>query len=151
MKKLGLVLVAGTVISLVTAGFALGMARGTYKVAATLSAKAEVPAPVGAAGAKGTFSGKYVENKNGSAVLTWALNFSRLTGPGTAAHIHMGKTGVAGNVIVPLCTPCKSGMTGKVTIAKTVITALEGGKAYVNVHTTKNAGGEIRGQVKVTG
>lgn len=28
-----------------------------------------------------------------------------------------------------------------------LISALEGGAAYVNVHTTKNPGGEIRGQI----
>ena len=32
-----------------------------------------------------------------------------------------------------------------------MIRALESGKAYVNVHTAKNAAGEIRGQVKVSG
>ena len=63
----------------------------------------------------------------------------------------MAKVGVAGNVIVPLCAPCKSGGTGKATISKSMITALEAGKTYVNVHTVKNAAGEIRGQVKVTG
>ena len=150
MKKLVSALVAGAVISLVTAGLALGTARGTYKVGATLSAKAAVPAPNGAARATGTFTGTYVENKKG-AVFTWKLSFSRLTGAATAAHIHMGKPGVAGGVIAPICGPCKNGMTGKASISKSVIAALEGGKAYVNVHTTKNAGGEIRGQVKVTG
>ena len=151
MKKLVSSLAAGAVVSLVAVGLAVGAARSTYKVGATLTAKAEVPAPAGAAGAKGTFTGKYVENKNGSGLLTWKLSFSGLTGAGTAAHIHMGKRGVAGNVIVPLCAPCKSGGTGKAKISKSVIAALEGGKAYVNVHTTKNPAGEIRGQVKVTG
>jgi hypothetical protein len=136
----------------VTAGVALaGTAGESYKVSSTLDAKSEVPAPTGApAGAGGSFSGKYVENSKG-AVLTWKLTFSKLSGPATAAHIHMAKTGVAGPVVVPLCGPCKSPMTGKATISKAVITALEGGKAYVNVHTTKNAAGEIRGQVKVSG
>ncbi len=63
----------------------------------------------------------------------------------------MGKVGAAGPVIVPLCGPCKSGQTGKATISGAVIKALESGKAYVNVHTAKNAAGEIRGQVKVSG
>jgi CHRD domain-containing protein len=151
MKKLVSALVAGAVVSLVTAGLALGTAHANYKVGATLTAKAEVmPASTAGAGAKGTFTGKYVENKSG-AVLTWKLSFSGLTGAASAAHIHLGKAGVAGAVIVPLCGPCTSGKTGKATISKTVIAALEGGKAYVNVHTAMNAGGEIRGQVKVTG
>ena len=120
------------------------------QVSAALTAKAEVPAPKGAAGAKGTFTGSYKENSKG-AVLSWKLSFSGLTGAASAAHIHMGKKGVAGAVLVPICGPCKSGATGKATISKAIVAALEGGKAYVNVHTAKNAGGEIRGQVKVTG
>ena len=53
-------------------------------------------------------------------------------------------------MIVPLCGPCKSGATGTATISKAVIAALESGGAYTNVHTAKNAAGEIRGQDKVT-
>ncbi len=40
---------------------------------------------------------------------------------------------------------------GTARITKANFAALEGHRAYVNVHTAKNAGGEIRGQVKVTG
>ena len=150
MKKLLSTLVAGGVVSLAIAGLALATAHGSYKVSATLGPKAEVPAPKAPAGAKGTFTGKYVENSKG-AVLTWTLTFSGLSGAASAAHIHLAKPGVAGNVIVPLCTPCKSPASGKATISKSVIAALEAGKTYVNVHTAKNAAGEIRGQVKVTG
>ena len=121
----------------------------SYKVTALMTPKAEVPAPKGSSG-KGTFSGTYVENAKGAS-FTWKLVFSGLTGPGMAAHIHMAKPGVAGAVIVPLCSPCKSGLTGKTAISKATIKALEGGNAYVNVHTAKNPGGEIRGQIKVTG
>jgi hypothetical protein len=152
MKRLVTALLAGGAIALVTTAIALGAARTeAYKVSSTLTAKAEVPAPKGAANAGGTFSGGYVEKANGSAVLTWKLTYSKLTGAATAAHIHMGKPGVAGAVIVPLCGPCTSGKVGKATISKSVVETLEKGQAYVNVHTAKNAGGEIRGQVKVTG
>jgi hypothetical protein len=119
-------------------------------VSATLTGRAEVPAPKSAALARGTFTGTYVENATG-AVLRWKLTFSRLTGRVTAAHIHGAKPGVAGPVLVPLCGPCHSGQIGKVKISKAVVAKLEGGRAYVNVHTAKNAAGEIRGQVKVTG
>ena len=76
--------------------------------------------------------------------------FSRLTGKALAAHIHKGKRGHAGPVVVPLCGPCRNGQVGKVHISKAVVAALEGNNAYVNVHTAKNAAGEIRGQVKVS-
>ena len=54
-------------------------------------------------------------------------------------------------MIVPLCGPCTSGMSGSAQVSKSVIKTLESGKAYVNVHTAKNPAGEIRGQVKVKG
>jgi hypothetical protein len=119
-------------------------------VTATLRNTSEVPRPKGAARARGSFSGTYVENTNG-ATLTWKLTFNRLTGKALAAHIHRGKPRVAGPVIVPLCGPCRNGRTGKVQISKAVLTALKGGNTYVNVHTAKNPAGEIRGQAKVSG
>jgi hypothetical protein len=151
VKKLLAALALGAVAALAVTAFALGAARDTYMVGAKLTAKAEVPAPTGVpAAAKGAFTGDYVENSKG-ATLKWRLTFSGLSGPATAAHIHMAKVGVAGPVVVPLCGPCKAAQSGKATISKAVIAALESGKAYVNVHTTKNAAGEIRGQVKVSG
>lgn len=151
MNKLLVAVALGAVAALAVTAFALGAARDTYMVGAKLTAKAEVPAPTGVpAAARGTFTGSYVENSSG-ATLKWRLAFSGLSGPATAAHIHMGKVGVAGPVVVPLCGPCKGVQSGKATISKAVIAALESGKAYVNVHTAKNAAGEIRGQVKVSG
>jgi CHRD domain len=147
-RKFTAAIVLVVVAALGVAALALGAARDSYKVSAALKPKGEVPAPKAPPGAKGTFTGKYVENSKG-ALLTWKLVFSGLSGKATAAHIHKGKAGVAGPVVVPLCGPCTSGMSGKVTISKAVIAALESGGAYVNVHTVKNAGGEIRAQVKV--
>jgi hypothetical protein len=147
VKKLTSLVGAAAAVALVVVAFA-GAAE-TYTVSATLKNNTEVPRPKSAALARGAFSGKYVENKTG-ATLTWKLTYSRLTGNALAAHIHGGKPGVAGPVLVPLCGPCKNGQTGKTHISKAVIAALEGGRAYVNVHTKKNAAGEIRGQAKVT-
>ena len=146
MKKLVLLVAATATVALIV--FNYTATTETYTVSATLKNNTEVPKPKSARLAKGAFSAKYVENKTG-ATLTWKLTYSRLTGNALAAHIHMGKPGVAGPVVVPLCGPCKNGQTGKVHISKAVISALEGGKAYINVHTKKNAAGEIRGQAKV--
>ena len=146
MKKLAtaaalVVLAALTVTALASAGRASEVMFG-----ASLNAKQEVPAPAGtSAAARGSFTGTLVGKK-----LTWKLTFSHLTGPATAAHIHMGKKGTPGAVLVPLCGPCKSGVHGKATLSAAVIKALKGHNAYVNVHTAKNPNGEIRGQV-VTG
>jgi hypothetical protein len=123
-------------------GLGLSASGGTVTLTARLDARHEIPAPKGAATASGLFTATLTGRS-----LTWRLTFSRLTGKAAAAHIHLGKAGVAGPVAVPLCAPCASGAHGKVIITTKVRAALVGGSAYVNVHTAKNPGGEIRGQV----
>ena len=125
---------------------AAGSSSATYKFKATLTGAQEVPKVKAPAGAGGTFTAKTVEGKS-SSTFTWKLTFHGLSGAAVAAHVHLGKKGVAGGVAVSLCGPCKSGMTGKTKITPAIETALESGKAYVNVHTAKNGGGEIRGQI----
>lgn len=87
-------------------------------------------------------------------ILTWILRFGSLTGPATAAHIHLGARGKAGPVLVPLCGPCKSPSAGSTKLSvsqgKKLLAAAGGkadGDAYVNLHTKKNPAGEIRGQL----
>ena len=151
MKKLVLLSFAGAGVLLVATALAVAGALSNYKVSATLKTGNETPKATGVkASATGNFTGSYTENKTG-AVLKWKLTFSGLTGSAMAAHIHKGKPGAAGPVVVPLCGPCHSGETGTAKNSKAVIAALEGHNAYVNVHTAKNPGGEIRGAVKVTG
>lgn len=142
MKKLVTMLAFALAVSLVVVSLG-SAARATTTVAATLNAKQEVPKQVVKdAKAKGRFTGKLVGSK-----LTWKLTFSGLTGKATAAHIHMAKAGKAGNVIVVLCTPCRSGAHGSTKVSAAVKRALANHKAYVNVHTAKNPNGEIRGQI----
>ncbi|HSC91537.1 MAG TPA: CHRD domain-containing protein [Gaiellaceae bacterium] len=114
---------------------------------AKLNARQEVPRPRGRANrARGTFS--LTATKNGAdATIAWRLTFSRLTGRALAAHIHVGARGRAGGVAVPLCGPCRSAVRGTARVSGATLAALESGRAYVNVHTRQNPGGEIRGQL----
>jgi hypothetical protein len=116
-------------------------------VRSVLSARKEVPKPNGARkGARGTFTGT-VTKSGSAATLSWRLTFSKLTGRAVAAHIHIGRVGKAGAVAVALCGPCRSGVRGSANLQPNVITALQNGRAYVNVHTARNPGGEVRGQI----
>jgi hypothetical protein len=132
------------------AGVALaGQQANTWKLSSTLKASAEVPKPTGVpAGATGTFTGTAVVLANGGARIAWQLKFSKLSGAAVAAHIHIGKAGKAGNVMVALCGPCKNGKKGSATVTKAQLATIRAGATYVNVHTATNAAGEIRGQVK---
>lgn len=143
MKKLTTTLAFALALSLAIAAFASAGTATTIRLHATLNARQEVPAQVVKdKKAKGVFTATLVGRK-----LTWKLTFSALTGKAMAAHIHMGKAGVSGPVLVPLCGPCKSGAHGSTRVSTAVKKALTHHKAYVNVHTAKNPNGEIRGQI----
>lgn len=67
----------------------------------------------------------------------------------TAAHIHMGAAGKNGPVIVPLV---KKGADAFVVadgakLSKAQYEAYKAGNLYVNVHSAKHKGGEIRAQI----
>ena len=128
-----------------------GEIRGQVGVSAalrtTLNSRLEVPKPKGNV-RRATGSLVATVTKEGtSGAVTWRLTFSRLTGRAVAAHIHIGRAGRAGPVGVALCGPCRSGQRGSAVVNAATLAALEAGRAYVNVHTSRNAAGEIRGQL----
>jgi hypothetical protein len=137
-------------IALVLVGLASAAPQAdTYNLTANLKARFEVPRPTGVpAGAVGLFKGKAVELENDRARLTWRLTYSKLSGRAMAAHVHTGRPGKAGGVMVPLCGPCRSGQRGTAAITHAQLRTIRAGRTYVNVHTARNAAGEIRGQVK---
>ena len=138
---IGVASAAVLVLAVGTVALAAGVASTHLK--ATLNVGQEVPKPtVKAPGGTGTFTATLSGTK-----LTWKLSFQKLSGKAGAAHIHLGRPGKAGNVAVSLCGPCASGVSGKATLTPAQVKAILAGGTYVNVHTAKNAGGEIRGQI----
>ena len=132
--------------ALATGGLAAVQKGGIYKLSAKLTAGREVPKPKGVpVAATGTFTGTLKGKK-----LTFRLTFSHLSGKAFAAHIHAGRPGRSGGVLVSLCGPCKSPVSKTVTVTSQARNAIEHAATYVNVHTKKNAAGEIRGQIKAT-
>jgi hypothetical protein len=107
----------------------------------TLAGDQEVP-PVKSAGAgAGTIS---IGNDR---VVSGSVKSTGIAG--TAAHIHEAAPGKNGPVIIPLR---KDGDTYVVPAGARLTDeqfgSYQAGNLYVNVHTTANAGGEIRGQLK---
>ncbi|HEY2542611.1 MAG TPA: CHRD domain-containing protein [Gaiellaceae bacterium] len=125
-----------------SASAAFAVSQATVWTAA-LSSSQEIPKQVVKdAAAHGLFKGTLT-----GSTLKWKLTFAKLTGQATAAHIHLGAMGKSGNVVVPLCGPCKSGQSGSATLTAALKADFNKHLLYVNVHTAKNAGGEIRGQL----
>lgn len=109
---------------------------------------------------------------------TYVLSYEDLEGDVTQAHIHVAQKGVNGGISVWLCgttdlpgpegTPVCPGphagtVRGTVTPAQVIgpngqgvapgefaelLGAFRDGVTYANVHSTRNQGGEIRGQIK---
>ena len=122
----------------------------SIQIGTVMNAAQEVPAPTGdVSGARGTFTATVTKSAAGASV-AWQLSFSGLTGDAVAAHIHQAATGSAGSVVLALCGPCQSPMSGTGNLTQTALDALEAGDAYVNVHTPTNGAGEIRGQLATT-
>ena len=142
MRKLVAMLSLGAVVALAATAVSLA-ATHSGGWSAKLTVAQEVPKQ---AVADTAASGSFTATIAGK-TLKWKLGFSKLTGPATAAHIHLGGMGKAGNVVIALCGPCKSGMTGTATVPAAIAKDFTKHLLYVNVHTAKNPAGEIRGQL----
>ena len=116
-------------------------------VRADLSAAAEVP-PKPSDG-HGQLTGMY---DTSSKELQWNVVYSNLTGPATMAHFHgPAPAGQNASVVVPIATAdLPSPIKGHATLTDLQEKDLLAGEWYFNVHTAKNPGGEIRGQVQAT-
>jgi hypothetical protein len=110
--------------------------------------------------------------------ITYSENYSGLQAAVTQSHIHVGQPAVNGSVVIFLCQtqanpdptglaptcPQEGAVTGTITSANviagaatqqlvakdltSVLTAIQAGAAYANVHTAVSPGGEIRGQIR---
>ena len=146
--------------------------RSRDRIEARLKGFAEVPAVSSAA--SGRFKARI---DSASQTLSYELSYSGLEDAVRMAHIHFGQHGVNGGIMVWLCqTPAfpspvastpqcpQSGTVSGVVSAADVVgpagqgiaaaefaemaRAIRAGVAYVNVHSNKFAGGEIRGQLR---
>ena len=128
---------------------------------ATLSGDKEVPPVTTQATGTAGFSQPHLNN------MTYGIKVSNI-GNVTMAHIHQGKEGQNGPVIVTLFKADNATGTGPVegqlvggtisndklegplagkSVEVDLVKVIEDGEAYVNVHTTENPDGAIRGQI----
>lgn len=147
--------VALSLITLVATAVPTRASRVT-ELSAQLSAEAEVPTP-GPAGATGT--ARLLIDLYGETVapLCFDLTIEGLAEGDavTAAHIHAGEAGVAGDVVVPLFTEAPFGeLVGCLADADLDLLAQVAANPsafYVNIHTEAYPDGAVRGQLDFTG
>ena len=124
-----------------TLAFATALPVFGKDMSVALSGDQEVPPVTTSASGSGTISVGADKTVSGS-VMVKGVN-------ATAAHIHEAAKGKNGPVIVPLT---KNGDTYSVPEGKKLtaaqMDALKAGNLYVNVHSDKYKGGEIRAQLQ---
>ena len=136
MRHVGL----AVLVALVVAAGAAGATMKGNSLHATLRGASETPKgdPDGRGTAEVKISGRKV---------CWEITTAKVPSI-TAAHIHKGKPGVAGPVVVPLGATFKA--KGCTTTTAATAAAIEHDPAayYVNVHNAKYPGGALRGQLR---
>jgi len=117
---------------------------GPTQLRAALNGANERPTPVVT---QGTGAGTLTRIGN---QLLFDITYTGLTSPASAAHIH-GRADTTGFASVLMALPTPSGtsgtLAGSLTLDNATLSAIVDGMAYVNIHTSNNPGGEIRGQI----
>jgi hypothetical protein len=128
---------------------------------ATLAGANETPAPGVLTGA---FANATVTLDLSTQTVSWNIDVFNLPTGANNAHFHVGGPGLGGPTVVNIPFPANISndfnLSGSATAAnlnvradqgirswEDFIQSLLGGQTYLNIHTTTNAGGEIRGQV----
>jgi hypothetical protein len=155
MQRLLTLVMAGVFVVLVSAQ----AQAQTYNFTAQLHGGNEIPAIN--TGAAGTAT---VSLNATTGVLTYRVDVYNMPVGTTAGHFHVGAPGVAGPTVInfTVATGISNdyAITGTATSANLTLRAAQGigswddfqqalllGNMYINVHSTNNPGGEIRGQV----
>ena len=174
MRRLG---VSIAILALATAATVVFAQGGFKKISEVLTGYEETanPGPGGAVSTtgNGTFTARI---SNDESEIQWELSYNDLEGAVQQAHIHFGQRAVTGPISVFLCTdlgngpagtqPCPAApatIHGTITAADVtnlanergisageldeLIAAIRAGATYVNVHSTRWPGGEIRSQI----
>jgi hypothetical protein len=133
----GVLLSSGLIVLLLTAG---GAQAEQMKFTAVLA-----PGPGVTSSGKGMATAML---DTSTKMLTWGVDYSGLSGPATAAHIHgPADPGANAPIVVPFTGNVASPIKGSAVLSDAQIQQLEAGKWYVNIHTEANKGGEVRGQL----
>ena len=123
-----------------------GASAAQASPAIPLNTGQETPAPTNG-GAHGFFSYEIGEGE-----LCYTLEVKGLTTPAVAAHVHLAPRNVPGPVVVPLviendtsfevdtCVPADQAVLDAIAASPRAY--------YINVHTSMNMPGEVRGQLK---
>jgi hypothetical protein len=125
-----------------TFGLAALLAAASIAAAETVELKADLKGQTAATG-NATVTYDMVSRQ-----MTWRITYSGLSGAPTAAHFHgPAQPGANAGVAVPILNAATSPVQGSATLTDAQAADLLEGRYYINIHTTANPAGEIRGPV----
>ena len=134
------------IVALMFVGAGAAQAAPPDSPAIPLNTGQETPKP-SVGGAHGTFSYEI----DGSQ-LCYTIAVTGLSSPAVAAHIHLADRNTPGQIVVPLVVPSQTSFdTSACTTADPALLAAiqaDPKAYYINVHTSMNTPGEVRGQLK---
>lgn len=143
MKKSNILLL--TLALMLFTGAASAQDDSGKKLTTSLAGSAEVPGP-GDTDGSGSVT---IRLNQGQKQVCFELSVSKIA-TATAAHIHRGAEGVAGDVVVTLTAPANGKSKGCVdNVAEDLIKEIRQSPEtfYVNVHNAEFADGAVRGQL----
>lgn len=135
-------IVGALIIAAFTASCAMMQSGNLVRLGGKLSGANEVPP----ASTDGTGLLEATLNKETN-LLKWKITHSGLSGPARAAHFHGPATASQNAGVVLGFKSADSPIEGEATLTPAQAADLLAGKWYVNVHSAKFPGGEIRAQV----
>jgi hypothetical protein len=121
--------------------------QGEIMFTARLEGNNETPNPIATDG-KGTAWAVLSSDKS---TLSYNITYAQLDSPFTAAHLHLAPAGVGGGVVHPITFIGNSASGQWTGFADSILAKLVKEHIYVNVHSQKYPGGEIRDQLHNTG
>jgi hypothetical protein len=138
---------AASLVILALAG--CGQMRPSQKMQifeASMTPSQEVPPT--ASTASGAAEVQFNENTN---KLSWKVTYTGLSAAVTGGHIHgPAAMGQNAGVVIPFTGDLNAQpITGETTITPAQFADLSAGLYYVNIHSSKFPGGEIRGQLRL--
>ena len=130
---------------LALASISLSLASVTPAMAVTYQLVTNVNGAQAGTASPGTGSGTLTFD-DVTNLLDWNISFSGLIGTEIAAHFH-GPAPAGSNGGIQIGLPLGSPLVGSATLTATQETQLLGELWYLNIHSSTNGAGEIRGQL----
>ena len=133
-----------TVAAVLGAGLLFGGAASAETITLKADLKSGNEIPPNDSTATGTAEATF---DTATKTVSWTITYSGLSGPAIGAHFHgPSEPGKISGIALPFHSP-DNPIKGSAVLTGAQAADLVAGRWYANIHTARNPGGEIRGQM----